>query len=75
MFSVRCARVEEVVGQKVSALISAEIGGANALEPVIAAAMAGLPVIDGDGMGRAFPEVQMTTFFIYAPRPRPGDCG
>ena len=63
--------VEDVVGARVSATISAEIGGANAMEPIIAAAMAGLPVIDGDGMGRAFPEVQMTTFFIYGAKAAP----
>lgn len=57
--------VEEAAGVTVSAMISAEIGGANAIEPIIAAAMAGLPVVDGDGMGRAFPEVQMTTYMIY----------
>ena len=28
-------------------------------------------VIDGDGMGRAFPEVQMTTFFIYGAKAAP----
>jgi DUF917 family protein len=28
-------------------------------------------VVDGDGMGRAFPEVQMTTFFIYGAKPAP----
>lgn len=63
--------VEETAGVRMSALISAEIGGANAMEPIIAAAYAGLPVIDGDGMGRAFPEVQMTTFFIYGAKPAP----
>jgi uncharacterized protein len=63
--------VEETAGVKISATISAEIGGSNALEPVIAAAYAGLPVIDGDGMGRAFPEVQMTTFFIYGAKAAP----
>ncbi len=57
--------VEEAAGVKMSALIAAEIGGANAMAPIITAAQAGLPVIDGDGMGRAFPEVQMTTFAIY----------
>lgn len=57
--------VEEAAGVKVSALISAEIGGANSIEPLIVAALSGLPVIDGDGMGRAFPEVQMTTYMIY----------
>lgn len=57
--------VEDVANVKMSALIAAEIGGANAMAPIITAAQAGLPVIDGDGMGRAFPEVQMTTFSIY----------
>lgn len=63
--------VEEASGVKFSALISAEIGGANSMEPILTAAQAGLPVIDGDGMGRAFPEVQMTTFFIYGAKPSP----
>lgn len=63
--------VEEAANVHVSALISAEIGGANSIEPIIAAALAGLPVIDGDGMGRAFPEVQMTTFFIYGAKAAP----
>jgi hypothetical protein len=57
--------VEQAQGLRVAALISAEIGGANCMEPIITAAQAGLPVVDGDGMGRAFPEVQMTTFSIY----------
>jgi hypothetical protein len=64
--------VEEAAGVKVAALISAEIGGANALEPITTAARAGLPVLDGDGMGRAFPEVQMSTYFIYGLAPSPG---
>ncbi len=55
-----------------AALIAAEIGGANAMAPIITAALAGLPVIDGDGMGRAFPEVQMTTFAIYGDGSREG---
>ncbi len=63
--------VEEAAGVKMSALICAEIGGANSMEPVITAAQAGLPVLDGDGMGRAFPEVQMTTFFIYGHQASP----
>ena len=63
--------VEDAAGVRMSALISAEIGGSNSMEPIIAAAYAGLPVIDGDGMGRAFPEVQMTTFFIYGAKAAP----
>jgi DUF917 family protein len=64
--------VEEAAGVKVSALISAEIGGSNSIEPILTAAYAGLPVVDGDGMGRAFPEIQMSTFFIYGLDPSPG---
>lgn len=63
--------VEASAGITVSALISEEIGGANGIEPIATAARAGLPVVDGDGMGRAFPEVQMTTFFIYGQKPEP----
>lgn len=63
--------VEDTTGLRMAAMISAEIGGANSMEPIITAAQAGLPVIDGDGMGRAFPEVQMTTFFIYGAKPAP----
>ena len=57
--------VEAEVGKPISALIAAEIGGANSMEPLLTAAQAGLPVVDADGMGRAFPELQMCTFFIY----------
>jgi uncharacterized protein len=64
--------VEDAAGVKVSALISAEIGGSNSIEPILTAAYAGLPVVDGDGMGRAFPELQMSTFFIYGLDPSPG---
>jgi DUF917 family protein len=63
--------VEEAAGVKMAAVISGEIGGANAMEPVITAAQAGIPVIDGDGMGRAFPELQMSTFMIYGAKPSP----
>jgi DUF917 family protein len=63
--------VEAATGTRVTALIAAEIGGANAMAPIIAAAHAKLPVIDGDGMGRAFPEAQMTTFGIYGAKAAP----
>ncbi|MFK7875657.1 MAG: DUF917 domain-containing protein [Paracoccaceae bacterium] len=63
--------VEKELGVKVDALISAEIGGANSMEPMLTAAQAGLPVVDGDGMGRAFPEMQMCTWSIYGHREAP----
>ncbi len=54
----------DYTGEKIDAVISFEIGGGNSLVPIMAAAASGLPVIDGDGMGRALPEVQMMTYAI-----------
>jgi len=63
---LRCVRaLEEHLGVSVDAIACEEIGGSNAMEPLIVGAQAGLPVIDCDGMGRAFPEMQMTTYSIY----------
>jgi len=64
--------LEKELGVKVDALISAEIGEANSMEPMLTAAEAGLPVVDGDGMGRAFPEMQMCSWPIYGHREAPG---
>ncbi len=63
--------LEEVTGRKVSALMSTEIGGANGLLPVCWAAQMGLPVLDGDGMGRAFPEVPMVAMHLAGISPSP----
>ena len=53
------------MGRKVGAIMSAEIGGMNSVVPFAVASELDLPVIDGDGMGRAYPEVQLTTFTLY----------
>ena len=63
--------LEDHLKQQVSAIVIGEIGGGNALGPLIAGLQCGLPVIDGDGMGRAFPELQMDTFNIYGVSPAP----
>ena len=62
---------EEYVGRKSDAVISFEIGGGNSLIPLIAGAELGIPVVDGDGMGRALPEAQMMTYPISGVKPCP----
>lgn len=57
--------LEQRIGRQFTHVIPSEIGGSNSVAPMTAAALTGLPVIDGDGMGRAFPELQMDTFMIY----------
>ncbi|HEY5260334.1 MAG TPA: DUF917 domain-containing protein [Rhabdochlamydiaceae bacterium] len=42
-------------------LMPAEIGGANGLSAFAVAAKMGLPVLDADTVGRAFPELQMSS--------------
>jgi len=56
---------ETFYGRKIDALISAEIGGVNSMFPLALGTRAGIPVVDGDGMGRAFPHLEMTTFGVY----------
>lgn len=46
------------LGVEVTATIPFEVGGRNSFMPLIAAAQLGLPTVDGDGMGRAFPQLQ-----------------
>lgn len=57
-------RLETIMGRKVDAVLPIEIGGGNGLAPLIAAAELGVPIVDCDGMGRAFPESQMAIFNI-----------
>ena len=39
--------------------MAGEVGGGNGLEPLVVASRLGLPAVDGDLMGRAFPELQV----------------
>jgi DUF917 family protein len=53
------------LGRAVTHVACAEVGGVNSTIPIAAAAALGLPLIDGDGMGRAFPELQMVLPTLY----------
>jgi len=63
--------LEYVTGRKVAAVMACEIGGANGLLPIAWAAGMGLPLVDADGMGRAFPEVPQVTMHLAGISPSP----
>src|SRR5438105_92565 len=51
--------LQDHLGQQVTHVVCGEAGGINSTIPFVVAARTGLPLIDADGMGRAFPELQM----------------
>jgi len=57
--------VRDALRGKVGAFFAVEIGGLQCMFPLLLAAQCGVPLLDGDSIGRAFPEVQMSTFAIY----------
>ena len=63
--------MEEYLGRRFRAIMSLEIGGNNSIQPMLAAAHLGRPVVDADSMGRAYPEAQMTSFSVGDLRPYP----
>lgn len=56
--------VSRFYGKEIYAFMPIEAGGVNSMLPIAASARLGLPMVDADGMGRAFPELQMVTFTI-----------
>ncbi len=57
--------LERHLGRKIDYTMPIEAGGMNSITPLTVAARLHLPVVDCDGMGRAFPEIQMVTQTLY----------
>lgn len=51
--------LQREIGRPITHVLPIEVGGMNSLAPFPVAASLGLPVLDADCMGRAFPMVQM----------------
>jgi uncharacterized protein len=59
------AAMERYTGIRLDAVLPFEAAGVNALLAVTAAAALGLPLVDADGMGRAFPQLDQTVFTLH----------
>jgi uncharacterized protein len=53
------------LGRGVASTAPIEVGGVNSMIPLVTAARAGVPIVDADMMGRAFPELQMCLPTLY----------
>jgi hypothetical protein len=58
MLALRALEAE--LGRSAAALLCVEAGGMNSTIPFCVASATGLPLVDGDTMGRAFPKIEMT---------------
>jgi DUF917 family protein len=59
------------LGRRPQYTVSIEAGGLNSTMPFTVAAHTGVPIVDADGMGRAFPEIQMVIPTIFGVRATP----
>lgn len=57
--------MESYLGRKIDAVMPAEAGGLNGVLPFSVAAQKQIPLVDADGMGRAFPRLEMVTFTLH----------
>lgn len=63
------------LGRPATHTMAAEIGGIAALLPIAAAAELGLPLVDADMMGRAFPELTMLIPSFFGVKASPMSIG
>lgn len=64
-------KLEETTSKKINYVTAFETGGGNFVPPLYVAAKKGLTVVDGDGVGRAVPEIFMSMFGIKELNPSP----
>lgn len=71
VFTRAAVLMEEHTGRRFDAVMGMEIGGGNGVRPLMVAANLGIPVVDSDTMGRAYPEAQMTSVAVGKLKPCP----
>jgi hypothetical protein len=64
-FAVALESVERYFGRKVAATAATELGGGNTAAALHVATQLGIPMVDGDLLGRAGPELHQSTTHIF----------
>jgi len=57
--------LERFLDGRLTAVMSPEMGGTNSVVPIALGARLGLPVVDADAMGRAYPEIDLVTMTLF----------
>ncbi|MEM1952889.1 MAG: DUF917 domain-containing protein [Thermoproteota archaeon] len=63
--------LQRYLNKRAYATCPIEAGGVNSTIPFVVAGAMNIPVVDADGMGRAFPEIQMVSFTMYGVKATP----
>lgn len=64
-FATAFRAIQNYLGREAFATMSTEVGGVNSVTPFMVACELGIPIVDADMMGRAFPELQMSTPSLF----------
>jgi DUF917 family protein len=63
--------MQDAMNGRLTAIMPVEIGGLESMVPLVVAAKRGLPIVDSDLMGRAFPEIQLVTATLFGIKANP----
>jgi DUF917 family protein len=64
-FAVALKSIERYFGRKVGATAATELGGGNTAAALHVASQLGIPMVDGDLLGRAGPELHQSTTHVF----------
>jgi len=62
---VAVSQLESALGRKITALTATELGGLNTPVAMYVGSQLGLPIVDGDLVGRAAPELNQSTAHLF----------
>jgi hypothetical protein len=65
-FGIAMELIERQLKRKVAATVASELGGGNTAAALHVAAQLNIPIVDGDLMGRAGPELHQSTAHIFS---------